>query len=86
MRAPPSNTYILGMTLRWLIAGIPYAEPPVGQLRLKGPVSKLSLDGSSFDATSFGSGCIQPVRLLPCPLLLKSYSRIPIGCGRDGPL
>ncbi|KAJ7507024.1 esterase 1 [Mycena galericulata] len=39
--------------------GIPYAEPPLGNLRLKRPVLKTSLGSVTFDATSFGPGCLQ---------------------------
>ncbi|KAF9017701.1 alpha/beta-hydrolase [Hymenopellis radicata] len=40
--------------------GIPFAEPPLGQLRLKAPVSKFTLnDDDVFDASNFGSDCLQ---------------------------
>lgn len=39
--------------------GIPYAEPPVGDLRWKPPVPKASWDGT-LNATRFGPACIQP--------------------------
>ncbi|XP_070546599.1 fatty acyl-CoA hydrolase precursor, medium chain-like [Ptychodera flava] len=38
--------------------GIPYAEPPVGDLRFRPPQSKLGWDGV-YRATSIGSACIQ---------------------------
>ncbi|KAF7762435.1 CAZyme family CE10 [Agaricus bisporus var. burnettii] len=47
--------------------GIPYAEPPLGDLRLKFPVLKTELDSPSFDASNFGPSCLQPG--LPVPLL-----------------
>ncbi|KAF7366360.1 Carboxylic ester hydrolase [Mycena sanguinolenta] len=41
--------------------GIPYAEPPIGDLRFARPVPKFSLGNlSTFDATQFGPSCIQP--------------------------
>jgi para-nitrobenzyl esterase len=39
--------------------GIPYAEPPVGDLRWKPPVPKAKWDGT-LNATRFGPACIQP--------------------------
>ncbi|KAJ7165517.1 extracellular triacylglycerol lipase precursor [Mycena crocata] len=39
--------------------GIPYAEPPIGHLRLRPPVSKTSLGVKKFDATEFGVPCLQ---------------------------
>jgi hypothetical protein len=41
--------------------GIPYAEPPLGNLRLKPPVVKNRLDSTTFNASDFGPGCLQPV-------------------------
>ena len=43
--------------------GIPYAEPPAGDLSMK---PKTTLD-SAFDATRFGKFCIQMV-MLPLPV------------------
>lgn len=45
--------------------GIPYAEPPVGDLRFKKPVPKKSLD-SPFDASKFGNVCLQ-MFMFPIP-------------------
>lgn len=42
--------------------GIPFAEPPLGQLRLKPPVLKTRLGLKTFDASDFGKGCLQAVR------------------------
>ncbi|KAF9011689.1 esterase 1 [Cyathus striatus] len=40
--------------------GIPFAEPPLGALRLKPPVLKTQLSGvKTFDASNFGLGCLQ---------------------------
>ncbi|PPQ65131.1 hypothetical protein CVT24_003221 [Panaeolus cyanescens] len=40
--------------------GIPFAEPPLGNLRLKPPVLKTRLTDKTFDASNFGKGCLQP--------------------------
>ncbi|PPQ80788.1 hypothetical protein CVT26_015203 [Gymnopilus dilepis] len=39
--------------------GIPFAEPPLGELRFKPPVLKTQLDVKTLDASSFGQGCLQ---------------------------
>ena len=48
---------------------LPYAEPPVGDLRFRPAVLKKDLTGRTFNATQFGKSCLQPVRpleLLDC--------------------
>ncbi|KAJ7627511.1 esterase 1 [Mycena polygramma] len=40
--------------------GIPYAEPPVGSLRLKPPVPLHNLGSSTFNASQYGNICLQP--------------------------
>lgn len=47
-----------------LSTGIPFAEPPIGQFRLRKPVLKTRLATPSFNASAYGKSCIQPVRLL----------------------
>ncbi|KAJ6552221.1 extracellular triacylglycerol lipase precursor [Mycena vulgaris] len=42
-----------------LFAGIPFAEPPLGSLRLKPTVLKETLDGETFDASNYGPACLQ---------------------------
>ncbi|KAJ6566563.1 esterase 1 [Mycena capillaripes] len=39
--------------------GIPFAEPPLGNLRLQLPVLKSSLNSNTFNATNFGPACLQ---------------------------
>ncbi|KAJ7074995.1 Alpha/Beta hydrolase protein [Mycena belliarum] len=46
--------------------GIPYAEPPVGDLRFRRPVYKPSLNADSFNATSFGLACLQAPPVSTC--------------------
>ncbi|PFH50828.1 hypothetical protein AMATHDRAFT_3565 [Amanita thiersii Skay4041] len=40
--------------------GIPFAQPPLGNLRLKPPVPQTTLNVSQFDASNFGLACPQP--------------------------
>ncbi|THV05188.1 extracellular triacylglycerol lipase precursor [Dendrothele bispora CBS 962.96] len=42
--------------------GIPFAEPPVGSLRLRPPVPKFALNVTSFDAAQFGPACLQALK------------------------
>ncbi|KAK0499005.1 extracellular triacylglycerol lipase precursor [Armillaria luteobubalina] len=39
--------------------GIPYAEPPLGSLRLRPPVLKSHLNAGPFNASDFGLSCLQ---------------------------
>jgi len=39
--------------------GIPFAKPPLGELRLQPPVLTTKLDVDTFDASNFGKGCLQ---------------------------
>ena len=43
------------------LIGIPYVEPPLGNLRLRPPVLRTSLGGGVFNASEFGLACLQPV-------------------------
>ncbi|KAJ3899439.1 extracellular triacylglycerol lipase precursor [Lentinula edodes] len=45
--------------------GIPFAEPPLGSLRLLPPVLKTSLNATTFDASNFGFSCLQSVSGVP---------------------
>ncbi|KAF4608114.1 hypothetical protein EYR40_000458 [Pleurotus pulmonarius] len=59
------NTAIVGRSIpefsQEFFGGIPFAEPPVGKLRLKNPVLKTRLDIPTFDASNYGPACLQPV-------------------------
>ncbi|KAG5220602.1 feruloyl esterase [Salix suchowensis] len=72
----------LGIT-RVVVVGIPFAEPPVGQLRLSNPVLKTRLGTPTFDASNFGPACLQSVSWLSAAVLLLKLSawptRIPQG-------
>ncbi|KAF8918343.1 Alpha/Beta hydrolase protein [Mucidula mucida] len=63
------NTTLIGRDVTLLqqdfFGGIPFAEPPLGELRLKAPVTKFFLDDDVFDASSFGPGCLQPNASFP---------------------
>jgi hypothetical protein len=56
------NFLIITRSPHFLISGIPFAEPPVARHRLSRPRPKHSLSPlRSFDASSFGLPCLQPV-------------------------
>lgn len=63
------------------IPGIPYARPPLGNLRLRPPVLTTSLDDNTFNATQFGLACLQLVQRLfnhfALPLTLQRVSLPP---------
>ena len=44
----------------YVFRGVPYAEPPVGDLRWRAPRAS-SVSNDVIDATKFKSECIQPV-------------------------
>ncbi|KXN82865.1 Lipase 2 [Leucoagaricus sp. SymC.cos] len=63
------KTTIIGRDIPTLqqefFGGIPFAEPPLGKLRLRPPVLKTHLDVNSFGASNYGPGCLQPQAAFP---------------------
>jgi len=57
------NTTLIGRDITGLkldfFGGIPFAVPPLGQLRLQPPILKARLAGTAFDASNFGFACLQ---------------------------
>ncbi|KAJ2916212.1 hypothetical protein MD484_g4180, partial [Candolleomyces efflorescens] len=41
--------------------GIPFAEPPIGALRLRPPILKTPLKAGPFNASAYGKACFQPL-------------------------
>ncbi|TFK66012.1 esterase 1 [Pluteus cervinus] len=63
-RAKLGPTTIIGrdvtLSKQDFFGGIPYAEPPVGELRLSPPILKTRLNSKSFNASDYGPACLQP--------------------------
>jgi acetylcholinesterase len=55
------STVISGVTQlnQDFFGGIPYAQPPTGANRFMPPVLLSSLPAGNFDATQYGSACLQ---------------------------
>ncbi|KAF8650362.1 hypothetical protein AX16_005275 [Volvariella volvacea WC 439] len=57
------HTTVIGRPIPTLqqgfFGGIPYAEPPIGHLRLTPPQLKITLDVLAFNASDFGPVCLQ---------------------------
>uniref|UniRef100_A0A0W0FXR7 Carboxylesterase type B domain-containing protein n=1 Tax=Moniliophthora roreri TaxID=221103 RepID=A0A0W0FXR7_MONRR len=73
------NTTLTGTnTLQVLefFGGIPYAEPPLGNLRFQPPILKPALDAPTFNATNFGPQCLQ----LPAVSLRAVSLRVILSC------
>ena len=77
--------HFLVYNIKLKVIGIPFAEPPLGNLRLQPPVLKTQLDVSTFDASNFGPGCLQlvsrfmvPFHFLQVLMCIGSYA----GCFR----
>ena len=59
VNAPDGNFLGEEQESHFVFKGIPYAEPPVGDLRWRAP-RNLSANNEVIDATEFKSECIQP--------------------------
>lgn len=55
------------------LAAIPFAQPPIGPQRLRPPIPRFQLDGSTFNATSFGPPCVQVASQAVCSELFALF-------------
>ena len=65
-------------------AAIPYAEPPVGDLRLRHPALKTSPGNGTFDASNFGPACLQVESFVIIIHFLYYYVKPHLGLFKNG--
>lgn len=63
-----------------IFLGIPFAEPPLGNLRFAPPQEKKSWRASVFNATTYGPACQQPLHFLQKYSFGKSFSGVSEDC------
>ena len=75
----PTDSMAWALTC-WRAAGIPFAEPPLGELRFAPSVATDTFATSTVNATAFGASCVQLGVRHECPGYMWIIGRSRVFC------